>query len=238
MTGLGDSRSVRNYEEYLVPLRGKDQQVFTLAIARDITERKQAEQLLQASEEKLRTLFNTMSEGIALNAAVYDEKGEIIDYRILDVNEAFYKVADYTAGQVIGNVATKLYGMSSDFIKSFWEAHKTDTGVIHTEMFSPLNNKTYYISTSPLQNDRFVTSFVDITERKRTEEALKQSEQKFRALTEKSFVGIYVIQDAKMAYVNPSFALMFGYSPEEIIGKLSPKDLIHPDDIHAVMRRL
>ncbi len=41
-----------------------------------------------------------------------------------------------------------------------------------------------------------------------------------------------------MAYVNPSFAKTFGYSPEEIIGNLTPKDLVHPGDIQAVMRRL
>ena len=67
---------------------------------------------------------------------------------------------------------------------------------------------------------------------------LKQSEEKFRQLTEKSIIGIYIIQDGKMAYVNPSFAKTFGYSSEEIIGKLTPKNLIHPDDIQIVMRKI
>ncbi len=68
--------------------------------------------------------------------------------------------------------------------------------------------------------------------------ALVESEKRYRSITEKSVFGIYVIQDAKMAYVNPSFARTFGYLPEEIIDKLTPRDLIHPDDIQAVMRRL
>jgi len=90
----------------------------------DITERKQAEAGLQASEQKLRTLFDTMTEGVALNQVIYDEKGEMVDYRILEVNEAFYQVADYQPGQVVGNLATRLYGMSPETIRAFWEAHK------------------------------------------------------------------------------------------------------------------
>jgi PAS domain S-box-containing protein len=67
---------------------------------------------------------------------------------------------------------------------------------------------------------------------------LKPDENIFKLLTEKSFIGLYIIQDAKMAYMNPSCARIFGYTPDEVIGRLSPKDLIHPDDIGTVMKRL
>ena len=78
----------------------------------------------------------------------------------------------------------------------------------------------------------------DITERKQIELALEESEEKFRVLTEKSVTGIYILQDSKMAYVNPSFAKMFGYSTDEIIGILSPEDLLHTDDRPYMRRRL
>ena len=204
----------------------------------DITERKQAEAGLQASEQKLRTLFDTMTEGVALNQVIYDEKGEMVDYRILEVNEAFYQVADYQPGQVVGNLATRLYGMSPETIRAFWEAHKNATEPAHTEFVSPLNKRVYYISASPFQNDTFVTSFTDITALKQVERALKQSEEKFRLLSEKSGTGIYIIQDAKIVYVNPKLVEMFGYPPEEIIGKPIPKELIHPNNLQAVMGRL
>lgn len=70
----------------------------------------------------------------------------------------------------------------------------------------------------------------DITEKKRMEEALIESEEKFRILAEKSLVGIYLFQDGVFKYVNPKFEEIFGYSAEELIDKLGPKDLTHPDD--------
>ena len=56
----------------------------------------------------------------------------------------------------------------------------------------------------------------------RTEEALRESENKFRDLAEKSIVGIYLIQDGKFKYVNPRFAEIFGYEVWEIMGRMAP----------------
>ncbi len=58
---------------------------------------------------------------------------------------------------------------------------------------------------------------------------LAENEAKFRALAEKSLVGVDIIQDGVFVYVNPKFAEMLGYRREEIIGR-SPLDFIHPDD--------
>ncbi len=62
-------------------------------------------------------------------------------------------------------------------------------------------------------------------------------DDKFRLLTEISVTGIFIIQDAKMAYVNPSLAHMLGYKPEEIVGKLTLMDIVHSDDLPIVKQR-
>ena len=142
-------------------------------ISQDITERKKMEDELHNSEEKIRTIFETMSEGLALNECIYNETGEMIDYRILEVNKAFYSIVDYESEQIVGNVASKLYGMSLDFIRSFLEMHKKNKTVLQTEFYSQISNKCYWVSTSPIINDKFVTLFIDITERKLTETFLK-----------------------------------------------------------------
>ena len=57
----------------------------------------------------------------------------------------------------------------------------------------------------------------DITRRKEAEEALRESELRFRTYTESSLVGVLVLQDNRLPYVNPAMAQMFGYSPEELM---------------------
>jgi len=60
-----------------------------LATVRDVTERKRAEQALRASEEKYHSLFETIDEGFCIVEVIFDEAGEPIDYRFLEVNPAF-----------------------------------------------------------------------------------------------------------------------------------------------------
>jgi PAS domain S-box-containing protein len=72
--------------------------------------------------------------------------------------------------------------------------------------------------------------------------ALRESEARFRALTEGALAGVYIIQDGVFRYVNPALAQFFGYTPEEIIDKLGPTDLTCPEDrplvAEQVRRRL
>ena len=79
----------------------------------------------------------------------------------------------------------------------------------------------------------------DIDQRKRAEAALQESEARYRAVTEGSLAGVYVIQDGGFAYVNPTMAQTFGYQPEEIMaGKVAPGDLIHPEDLPLVKENI
>jgi len=79
----------------------------------------------------------------------------------------------------------------------------------------------------------------DITSRKRTEEGLAQSEERFRGLVEQSLVGIYIIQDGRFRYVNPGFAALFGYdSPEDLIQRVPVLDLVCPEDRPLVAENL
>ena len=79
----------------------------------------------------------------------------------------------------------------------------------------------------------------DITERKKAEQKLKESEEKYRILVEQSLQGIIVIQDVKIMFANPAMVEILGYSVEELLS-LSTRDaikLIHPDDRTFVLNR-
>ncbi len=68
-----------------------------------------------------------------------------------------------------------------------------------------------------------------MAKRTQTEEALQESEQKYKILTKSSLTGIFTHQDGKYVFVNDRFAQMHGYKPEELLGK-DPLSLIHPDE--------
>jgi len=68
----------------------------------------------------------------------------------------------------------------------------------------------------------------DITERKRMEEALKESERKYREVTENLINGIYIFQGGKFKFVNKKMETLTGYTKEELM-EMDPFSLIHPD---------
>ena len=78
----------------------------------------------------------------------------------------------------------------------------------------------------------------DITRRKEFEEALRESELRFRTYTESSLAGVLVLQDNLLPYVNPAMAQMFGYSPEELLAGINVFDLVHPDDRDLIRQNI
>ncbi len=81
-----------------------------------------------------------------------------------------------------------------------------------------------------LANQRLVE---EVRERKRAEAALRESEERYRALTENSLTGIYVHQDGPLVYVNERLAAMGGYSIREMLGR-SFWEFVHPQDRQIV----
>jgi PAS domain S-box-containing protein len=79
----------------------------------------------------------------------------------------------------------------------------------------------------------------DITERKQAEEALRDSEERFRFLTEQSLMGIHIIQNGKVSYANKASSEMCGYSIDEITNweRNGFARVIHPDDLPVVMEQ-
>jgi len=78
----------------------------------------------------------------------------------------------------------------------------------------------------------------DTTDRKRAEEGLRDSENKFKVLSEQSPIGIYILLDGRFMYVNPRFAEIFGYTVEEISAGMSLLQIIHPEDRDCVGKKL
>ena len=69
----------------------------------------------------------------------------------------------------------------------------------------------------------------ELTERKRAQEALRESEEKYSTVAESSLTGIYIDQNGKIVFANKTFAEIYGYSRQKLVGMESWK-LVHPDD--------
>jgi PAS domain S-box-containing protein len=77
----------------------------------------------------------------------------------------------------------------------------------------------------------------DITQEKETERALRESEEKYKKITENSLTGVFIHQDKKFVLVNDRFANIHGYLPEELQG-MDHLSLIHPDEREAAAQRV
>lgn len=183
----------------------------------------------KAREHEFRLMFETMSEGLALNEGVFNASGEMIDYRVLRVNSAFYQAADFRGGDPVGRLATELYGMDAESIRKFWLEHKDSRTNRRVEYLSPMRGRWFAVSTSPFAANHFVASFFDITALKETERALIQREAELARAQEIAKLGTYVwdIASGRLEWSEVNKAIWgFDHVPvfDEIVARLHPED--------------
>ncbi|MEE8432266.1 MAG: PAS domain S-box protein, partial [Candidatus Desulfatibia sp.] len=198
------------------------ERLFTAAI-RDITERKKAEEALSSNEEKYRLLFSNMLDSFALHEIVVDENNKPVDYVFLEVNDAFETMTGLKRTDIIGKKVTEaLPGIENDpadWIGLYGKVALTGE-VVRFEQYSESLGKWYSVYAYKPQQNQFAVIFEDITQRKKAEEAIRESEEKFRNLVENSFECIcHLDVNGRYLYMNPSgIRLNELESMEDILG--------------------
>ena len=198
----------------------------------DITERKKAEEILQESEAKFRKLIESAPLPLC-----YVDKDGMITLR----NERFIKIFGYNE--------TDVPGLREWWLKAYpdpeyrkWVVENWNEAVVRaskngTDIQSEeykVNCKDGSVRTIIISGitigENLLATFIDITDRKIAEEALRESEDKFKYIFDHSAIGKSVTKPTGEISVNKAFCEMTGYSSEELMNT-KWQDISHPDDI-------
>lgn len=204
-----------------------------LALFKDITERKQAEQALQESEERYRRLVEKSPEPILVHREGKISFANLSFLKLIGatrMEELVGKhVIDFVHPEYKGLVENRLVqlnqeGKSVDFIE------EKILGLDGTEIDVEVTGITIYEQGKPA----VLTIVHNITRRKKAEKALRESEAKYRLIAENMRDLIVVIgMDGIVKYASPSYKTVLGIDPEEYVGQHS-SILIHPDDMERL----
>jgi PAS domain S-box-containing protein len=201
-----------------------------LVLYLDVTERMHAEEVIRQSEEKFKALYNSMTEGVCLHELVYDEAGNAVDYRILDVNPSYEKILGIKKEEAVNKPASELYGLEEvPYLDIYARVAQTGRPRQFESYFAPMG-KYFFISVFSPGKDQFATVFNDITTHKNAENALKDSEARYRSIFETAASLIISVDESGIVKdCNSRISNLLGYERDEIIDQPLSK-LIHRDN--------
>ena len=228
-------RSVAIYE--------RDGVMYADGIFTNITNRKQAEEALRESEAFIKAVLDNLPIGIAVNSVDPSVKFEYMNdnfpkcYRTsraaLADPDAFWNAVyedpefrEAMKNRVLADCA------SGDSERMYWADVPITRKGAETSHITARN--------TPVSNKQLMISIVwDVTERKQAEEALRESEEKFRLISEQSLLAIGIIQDGHIIYANEMYSKLTGYSLEEIYGwePYGYARTVYKDDLPLVMKQ-
>jgi two-component system cell cycle sensor histidine kinase/response regulator CckA len=192
-----------------------DMAVALRKLEKEITERRRMEEALRESEEKYRTLVEESFDGIFI------QKGP----KIIFANQRLHKMLGYPDGELEGQDHWVVYHPDYQPITRERGEARMRGEEVPSQYEVKLQRKhgTFFDGEIRARailfgNEPGIQVWIrDITERKRAEEAVRESEERFRILVEKSPLGVSLIgRDGRYRYLNPKFVEIFGYGIEEI----------------------
>ncbi|MFH0847484.1 MAG: PAS domain S-box protein [Chloroflexota bacterium] len=202
--------------------------------ARDITERKKMEETLSLE----RNILSGIMENTPTHLAYLDK-----DFAFIVVNSAYAWGSGHTAQELIGKYHFALFP-NEENQKIFEQVKETGKAVsFHDKPFAyadqPERGVTYWDwSLTPVRNDAgelqgYAFSLTDTTVRKRAEDSLKESEERFQSLAENTETCLAIFKGNRLIYANPAGERLAGYSGNELM-EIEPLKMIAPESIGMI----
>lgn len=207
-----------------------------LAVKEDVTPRKLAEQALRVSEERYRTLAEAAHDMIYVIGR---------DGTVQYANSYAAQQFNCQPGDIIGKNHSDLFPQEVAQHQERSLKQVLETGqALYVEATAQFPDGEKWLGTwlVPISDGGEANAVLglsrDITETKRAEQALKESESRFRMVSECGLAGIYILQDNVFRYVNPAMADMFGFAAAEMMESMNPLDIVFPEDQHLVEEQM
>lgn len=218
------------------PIIDDNKEIIGIVIVfQDISKRKRAEQELQDSEERYRQLVDNIPEPMV----VFSEE------KLVFVNPAsVWLIGASSPEEFIGkSIYDFIHPDDQDEVRARIHEYETEVQLPGQE---PIKLKLVRLDGGVLDVEISATQvkyygkpaiqilIKDITIGRQVEEGLRESEEKFRNLVERSNDGIVIVQDGKIEYANPRMERITGFTAEEVLEK-DIIEYIHPDDVSKVL---
>ena len=199
----------------------------------DVTPQRRAEAALRESEERYRTLFQSVTVGFCVIDLVYDRAGAAVDYRYVEVNPTFAEQTGIEA-DVEGRLLSEFVpDLQPAWIELFERVARTGEPARRLDYAAGFDRwyDTYIARVGGAGSDRVGILFNDVTEQREAEEAVRESEARFRGTFENAAVGIaHVGLDGQWLRVNDRLSEIVGYTRDELLERTF-QDITHPDDL-------
>jgi PAS domain S-box-containing protein len=208
-----------------------------LAIARDLTEIKRIANDYKTSEMRLRALISIIPDSFFL----VNRSGKIVDYMIGEnLSKEALPVSGCSSrkcliGCDIGSVFKDLHLQLAQIINKCLSESRIFYFDYEEKSAAATRQSVFRVIAAG--QDEVLIIVQDVTEQKQTQNQLRESEERFRALVEQKPVGICVMQDGRFSYVNPKVCELLGYSRAELMAMTTRDIPILPEDLSFAQQR-